>query len=112
MFTIAFRYFCQKYPPNNEKLQYIIVSIVLFLSTYYSYEADLSDGKCNRSRLYSLEYELKFEPAYIVYEKVSKFILSSAPSIYGATVSVIRERNLSIIYGRQPKIPGATQCVF
>ena len=49
------------------------------------------------SRLYSLEYELKFEPAYIVYEKVSKFILSSALSIYEAKVSVIMEHYLLIL---------------
>ena len=57
-------------------------------------------------------YVLKCGPAYIAYENVSKFILSSAPSIYGAKVSVIREQNLSIIYGKQPKIAGATQCAF
>ena len=63
-------------------------------------------------RLYSLEYVLKFVTAYIVYEKMSEFILSSALPIYGAKVSVIREHYLSILYGKQQKIAGATQCAF
>ena len=39
-------------------------------------------------------------------------MLSSALSIYGAKVSVIREHYLLILYGKQQKITGATQGAF